>query len=396
MKKPTSSLVYRTFVSLIMLFTLTSLWGQAPLDKDVLIVSCRTGTLLIDGIEIGKIEAEDVTRQKLSYGEHYLQVRVENEKINMTLVVDSSLKSIVKVGCGNAEQSSSKAIRVLNKRVNLTGLIVNEAEENLIAFDKGDEIVINFSILNKKGTGSVLLKNYETGTELYKKESVSSITDGRIKIPMKGVYQLSMSTDALFGKDAEIFLDRIPGPASSVDFNTTPKKVYDTISTEVLNTKVRVYSTTNINNSNRTILTINLPKNTNYWVYWVGVGQESMQKMREFASSISNIGSTFTANPLVKFGLKLIPSLPMFNSSATVDYRFLDNANSQLFMNKQGYRQYTFRNATNITTDYALINGNISDLVLAFNNDHISIGNDVEVKVVAFSVRSRIVIDSDN
>ncbi len=68
MKKPASSLVYRTFVSLIMLFTLTSLWGQAPLDKDVLIVSCRTGTLLIDGIEIGKIEAEDVTRQKLSYG----------------------------------------------------------------------------------------------------------------------------------------------------------------------------------------------------------------------------------------------------------------------------------------------------------------------------------------
>ena len=378
MKKPASSLVYRTFVSLIMLFTLTSLWGQAPLDKDVLIVSCRTGTLLIDGIEIGKIEAEDVTRQKLSYGEHYLQVRVENEKINMTLVVDSSLKSIVKVGCGNAEQSSSKAIRVLNKRVNLTGSIVNEAEENLIAFDKGDEIVINFSILNKKGTGSVLLKNYETGTELYKKESVNSITDGRIKIPMKGVYQLSMSTDALFGKDAEIFLDRIPGPTSSVDFNTTPKKVYDTISTEVLNTQVRAYSV-NSGRSNKTLLTINLPKNTSYWVYWIGVGQESMEKMRIFASTVSKASSLISLNPLVMFGLKLIPSLPMMNATATLDDR--------------SYRQYAFRSATNVTTDYALIKEYASDLILAFNNNSSLNGHDVEVKVVAFSVRSKIAVE---
>ncbi|OJW32165.1 MAG: hypothetical protein BGO54_17295 [Sphingobacteriales bacterium 46-32] len=392
MKKPASSLVYRTFVSLIMLFTLTSLWGQAPLDKDVLIVSCRTGTLLIDGIEIGKIEAEDVTRQKLSYGEHYLQVRVENEKINMTLVVDSSLKSIVKVGCGNAEQSSSKAIRVLNKRVNLTGLIVNEAEENLIAFDKGDEIVINFSILNKKGTGSVLLKNYETGTELYKKESVNSITDGRIKIPMKGVYQLSMSTDALFGKDAEIFLDRIPGPTSSVDFNTTPKKVYDTISTEVLNTQVRAYSV-NSGRSNKTLLTINLPKNTSYWVYWIGVGQESMEKMRNFASTVSKASSLISLNPLVMFGLKLIPSLPMMNATATLDYRFVDNINSQLFLNDRSYRQYAFRSATNVTTDYALIKEYASDLILAFNNNSSLNGHDVEVKVVAFSVRSKIAVE---
>lgn len=392
MKKPASSLVYRTFVSLIMLFTLTSLWGQAPLDKDVLIVSCRTGTLLIDGIEIGKIEAEDVTRQKLSYGEHYLQVRVENEKINMTLVVDSSLKSIVKVGCGNAEQSSSKAIRVLNKRVNLTGLIVNEAEENLIAFDKGDEIVINFSILNKKGTGSVLLKNYETGTELYKKESVNSITDGRIKIPMKGVYQLSMSTDALFGKDAEIFLDRIPGPTSSVDFNTTPKKVYDTISTEVLNTQVRAYSV-NSGRSNKTLLTINLPKNTSYWVYWIGVGQESMEKMRNFASTVSKASSLISLNPLVMFGLKLIPSLPMMNATATLDYRFVDNINSQLFLNDRSYRKYAFKSATNVTTDYALVNEYASDLILAFNNNSSFNGHDVEVKVVAFSVSHRYLAD---
>ncbi|MBP7556362.1 MAG: hypothetical protein KA821_08865 [Chitinophagaceae bacterium] len=392
MKKPKSSLAYRAIISLTMLITQTNLWGQAPLDKDVLIVSCRTGTLLIDGIEIGKIEADDVTRQKLSYGEHYLQVRGEQEKVNMTLIVDSSLKSIVKVGCGNAEQSSSKAIRVLNKRINLSGLIVNEAEENLIAFDKGDEIVINFSILNKKGTGSVLLKNYETGTELYKKESVNSNTDGRIKIPMRGVYQLSLSTDALFGKDAEIVLDRIPGPASSVEFNTTPKKVYDTISTEVLNTQVRAYSI-NSGRSNKTLVTINLPKNTSYWVYWIGVGQESMEKMRSFASTVSKASSLISLNPLVMFGLKLIPSLPMMNATATLDYRFVDNINSQFFYNGRPYRQYAFRSATNVTTDYALVNEYASDLVLAFNNNSSFNGHDVEVKVVAFSVSYRYLVD---
>lgn len=393
MKKPIPSMALWAFISLLLVIINTDIAAQAPLEKDVLIVSCRTGTLLIDGIEIGRIESDDASRQKLTYGEHYLQVRSENEKINLTISVDSSLKGIIKMGCSTSDEALAKKIRVLNKKINLSGLIINETEDNLISFDKGDEVVINYSILNKKGTGTILIKNYETGTEIYKKENVSNIIDGRIKIPTRGVYQLSLSTEALFGKDAEVTIDRIPGQGSSVDFNTTPKKVYDTTSIEVLNTKVRVYSTTNVSNSNRTILTINLPKNTSYWVYWIGVGQESMEKMREFASGISNIGSTFTLNPLVKFGFKLIPSLPMFHSSATVDYRFLDNANSQLFMSKQGYRRYTFRNATNITTDYALVNGYTPDLVLAFNNDHISIGNDVEVKVVAFSVESRMTID---
>jgi hypothetical protein len=106
----------------------------------------------------------------------------------------------------------------------------------------------------------------------------------------------------------------------------------------------------------------------------------------EIASAIASIGTALSPNPLVKFGMRLIPELPMFNSTATVSYRFVDTKNGQDFVNKQAYQFYTFKHADNISADYSLVKSYSPDLVLALNNEHMSEGRDVEIKVVAFMV----------
>jgi hypothetical protein len=244
--------------------------------------------------------------------------------------------------------------------------------------------------LNKKGNVTISLTEYSSRREIYKKERVGSVENEKIKIQAKGVYYFTLYTDALFGKSAKLTVDRIPSPESSPTFNTTVNTVYDTTSIEVLNTNTRVYSTTNPEHSNKTAISINLPKNTTYWTYWIGVGQEAKDIMKNFVSTLSQAGSFFSLNPLVLFGMNLIPNLPMLNTPSTINYKFTDAKNGQLFTLGQAYTYYTFKHADNITVDYSLVKGNFSDLVLAMSNESTITGQNVEVRVVAFTVRSKL------
>jgi hypothetical protein len=115
--------------------------------------------------------------------------------------------------------------------------------------------------------------------------------------------------------------------------------------------------------------------------------------MKSFASTLSSAGPLLSTNPLVLFGMKLIPSLPMLNSTSTVNYQFMDTRNSQAFVNGLAYSFYTFKHAKNISTDYSLINGKLPDLVLSMENESTFTGQDVEVRVVAFIITSKYVLD---
>ena len=175
--------------------------------------------------------------------------------------------------------------------------------------DYNDELLINSAILNKKGNATIFITSYETGSEIYRKKSFNSIVDEKIKMPKKGIYCVNLYTDALFGKSARLSIHRIPALTSSDSFRTTTRRVYDTRHTEVLNITVRVYSIGNLDHTNTTAVKLNLPANTAYWVYWIGVGQASREKMKSYISTVSETGKYFTSNPLILFGLKLIPSL---------------------------------------------------------------------------------------
>lgn len=357
---------------------------------NVVIVPCKPGTLIIDGTPIKQVEEDDAVRQTLSFGEHYLQLKGISEKINLTVKIDKDFKEVIKLGCATQMQS---IIHLINKEVDLAGAFSSSTDQNLITLDQDDTLSLSCSILNKKGDATISITDYTSGRVIYQKMNFNKIDNEKISIPGKGIYNVNLYTDALFGKTAKLVIDRIPSPKSNSNFKTQAKQIYDTTAVEVLHTYIRVYSTTNLDHINRTAIKINLPQNTSYWTYWIGVDQEAQQKMKDFINDITKVGKYFTTNPLTLFGLKLIPSLPMMNAPATINYQFMDSKNSQAFLNRNPYRYFNFKYGTNITTDYSLVNVKAPDLVLGFSNESTMNGRNVEVRVVAFIIKAKIVMD---
>lgn len=381
----------KIILAFIFLFPFIYFYGQTSTEATILIVACRSGTLIIDGNPVGTIEADDASKQTLSFGEHYLQLKTATQKFSLTITIDQNSKGITKIGCET--ESKIQGSRLIDKEVSLSGALGSDLEENVIGLDKDDEIILNCAVLNKKGNVTISLTEYSTRREIYRKERVNTVENDKIKIPSKGVYYFTLYTEALFGKSAKITVDRVASPNSSPRFNTSVKTVYDTTSLEVLNTIARVYSATNLEHPNKTTVRINLPENTTYWAYWLGVGQEAQDNMKDFITTLSENGSFFTSNPLVLLGMQLIPALPILNTPSTIDYRFTDSRNGQLFTNKQAYNYYTFKHANNITTDYSVIKNNFPDLVLSMNNESTMTGHNVGIRVVAFTVTSKLILE---
>ncbi|PZR23746.1 MAG: hypothetical protein DI535_23325 [Citrobacter freundii] len=367
--------------------------AQFNAEKEFLLISCKAGTLVIDGVEIGRIEAEDALKQKLGYGEHYLQVKTTAEKVNQTITVDSLTKSIIRIGCEQIGKSSSNtAQRLFSKQISLTGLIAAETDENLFAMDSGDELILNCEVLNKKGSVNIMIQELDRKTVIYQKERVNVVTNEKIRIPARGVYQLTLQTQALLGKDVQVTLDRMPGANSDPDFNTTVRKVYDTIPNPFLTTRGRVYSTTN-SRPNKTIVPIQLPPNTDYWVYWIGLGEQSSNELKKMTDGLVSISKAFNPDPVTYFGLKLISELPMMKTPSTVNFYFMDTRNANAFM--QGQQSYAYNDlptGTHIYNAYNAQNIKKNDLKLVLANDSYHTGVDFELRAVAFTIKSRYVI----
>jgi hypothetical protein len=361
----------------------------AQTDKEFLVIPCESGTLIIDGKSIGIIEANDVSRQTLSFGDHYIQLKTNTDKINLSVAINETTKNIIKIGC--EKSGNINGVRLIDKQLSLAGLL-SDTEENIIGLDRDDEIVVNSFIVNKKGTATIFISEINNGNEIYRNENFKILENEKIKITSKGIYKIVLYTDALFGKEAKLTIDRIPSKNSTSDFNTNPKIVFDTTYIEVLKTQARVYSAGNLNHPNKTAISINLPANTSYWTYWIGVDQEAQERMKEFTNNLSPAISKFSANPLVLYGMKLLPSLPIMNTPSTVNYKFMDTQGANNYISGQAYSYYKFKYADNVSTDYSLIKATSPDLVLAMENNSSLTGYNVEIRVLAFVIKSKLVL----
>jgi hypothetical protein len=371
-------------------------------EKEIVIIACQKGDLYLDGTLLFSLDADDAKKHLLPFGEHYLQLKTTDGKYNKTVKVDNPTKEIIKLGCTDAGDNLEKftvgakpPVVLFDKQINLTGAISTEVDYNPVALDAGDEVEINCEVLSKKGTANLTVISYSSNAEIYKKESFNIIRGQKIKIPKKGIYVFSVSTPALFSKNVKLKVLRFPALQSDPAFNTQVNVVYDTSAVEVVKTVARVYSTTNLSNSNKTTIKINLPSGTRYWVYWIGVGQTSRETMKAFTQNLGNAVKLISPDPLTLFGLKVIGSLPVLNATSTVSYYFMDSQNANLFRAGQGFRNLNFKHASNIATDYSISNTIHPDIVLGMWNNSTLYGEDVEVRVTAFVVNSKLVYDAE-
>ena len=74
----------KTFLIGLSIFSSSISLGQAR-DTAILFVPCKSGELIIDGISKGFKEANDVHREQLTFGDHYIQLKADNEKFGIIL-----------------------------------------------------------------------------------------------------------------------------------------------------------------------------------------------------------------------------------------------------------------------------------------------------------------------
>ncbi|MEJ0105194.1 MAG: hypothetical protein WDO19_22715 [Bacteroidota bacterium] len=64
-------------------------------DTTLLIIPCKSGELIIDGYTKGRIDAEDAHPEKFSFGDHYIQLKTEEGKLNSAIKVSEALTSTI-------------------------------------------------------------------------------------------------------------------------------------------------------------------------------------------------------------------------------------------------------------------------------------------------------------
>lgn len=404
---------------MILFFSFFLLIGfvQGQNKGTILIITNNDATIVVDGDEIGKTTANSPTKFEITEGEHYLQAKcIINGKIieeNKILEIISNQQKVIKfdfeqTNSINKEQSHSEGIN--SNEITVANLNfyapVLEDEIYYYAFAPGDEIIVDIEITEKRGNLNIEISEYPN-TVKYTANNFREKKDIRLKVNKKSIYRFSVSATALIMKDCKMTIKRIPNSQETNNFNTNVRlkeqvdTIYstqvnqvlvnrDTIYQELINRKFRVHSQSNLDNTFKTFVDLKIPKDTQYWIYWLGVDQESVQEMKKLAESVSEL-SSFVPNPIAAFGLGLITELPMLNTTATINYRFMDLDNKNIFINSDQYSYYTFKEGNNVTSDYAKIEMNNTpnngNLYMCYWNESDFNGRDITLQVGVFKFK---------
>jgi hypothetical protein len=381
----------RAIYTLYILISL-SLPAFSQQKTNVLVMSNKEGKLFVDAVEFSPIKANEATKVILDEGEHIIQVKTQSETQSKTINCTDGKQKVITFEFSSLEPApavnNSKFQIVADTELDLPGSLSQQGWLNkYYAFDEGDEISFSLKVLNKKGTINIYFYSYPDNALVFSKQTEQEVADQKITIPQRGVYRFSFATNHIINRSAKFTIKRYLNSETARVFNTSVRIKYDTTYQEVLNSQVRVYSIRNENNPNRTTVRINLPENTSYWVYWIGVGQESMNAMKSFAEQLSKGAAGLAGNPIYALGFGLISKLPMFNSTATIGYRFSDHSNSVNFLYGRPYSYYTFKEGNAVTTDYSVVKTVSKDVNFCLWNNEKWNGHDVQIKVGAFIIR---------
>lgn len=315
-----------------------------------------------------------------------------------------------------------KAIDVTEQTIKIGG---GKEEEILIGFAKGDQIVFNFSEINRKELKEVEILAYPSQSK-FSDFKTSKVENKRISVAEQGVYIFRFKNSSLGGRICKIRIQRIPADASTLSFNTAVQWVtkqdttwhtytkdvltgYDTTYQQktrkervssvqreelILDKNQRVHSTTNSNGS-RTFVFFTLPVNQQSnnkttqvvsWAYWIGVDEEgnaAWQKNVQAMKSVVTKGSALFTSPLGALAMGAVAELLTPKLGEDVQYSIADAQNKDLFMAGKAYRGWDHGKGVagyKKFTDPSICQGTY---FICMRNDNIMQGIDANVKVVA-------------
>lgn len=251
-------------------------------------------------------------------------------------------------------------------------------------FEEGDQIVFNFSEVDKKELKEIEIIEFPASSK-FSDFKTSKIENKTINVNAKAVYKFRFYNSSLGGRICKIKIQRIPSDEKRKGFNCAVKWVtqqdttwnsytkevlsgYDTLRIQktrkvleleekveeiVLDKTERVHSVTN-NNGNKSTVFFVLPQNIQNeyesktvvaWAYWVGVGEESnkawQQNKKVIVGAVKGVAGLYLS-PLGSLALGTVTNLMLPTIGENVGYSLVDETNKNLFYAGQQYKGFDF------------------------------------------------------
>ncbi len=275
-------------------------------------------------------------------------------------------------------------------------------------FESGDKVLINFEMAS--GAEIKLFTVYEVrGNVIFQKFKTSAINT-QLTLNHKQVLGFVINHSGFIGKVYRVHIQRIPAKAEAKMFNTSvvmrpsydtvfsvsQAKVfagYDTIFDPILNQKTRVHSLTSINlQPNRVVIPINLPPNTDFYTFWIGVGDEGQKSYNEAAKmaskSLTGVAGFLPGyGPLIAYAVNGALALSIHNQGDNVLYWITtEKEDAEKFMADK--EEFKFFKSGNIVQELGKVNSpnKNKNYYLCLKNDNIRDGIDVDIKIIAVSI----------
>ncbi|MBA7522308.1 hypothetical protein ES705_14426 [subsurface metagenome] len=264
-----------------------------------------------------------------------------------------------------------KSVYALNP-VDVTDMIFNigggSEKSFCFKFATGDTIVINASVTKGNDISEISVIQWPTSIKFQAIE-IQNIENKKIFVPKTSVYTIKLKNTATFkSKTYQINIKRRPSNEDLVMFNTAVEwdTLYDTtyvadveevllgvdtIPEEIVNTQVKVGS--QLSGDYRSYIQIDMPEGTDYLAYWIGVGQEANEGLREMTQKLPEAAVALSIiNPVAAFAVGLVPQLFTLSQGQQVDYYFIaDYQNLTNFLSGQAF--YMIKKGEEVITDYA-------------------------------------------
>jgi hypothetical protein len=295
-------------------------------------------------------------------------------------------------------------IDVVEKTIKVGGL---SRETEYYGFAEGDKVIFNLTVENRKDLKDITVSEYPNNVK-FADHTTDKVQNKVLNISRNGVYVFDYYNSNISGRTINVKIQRVPKSESTKFFNTNIKWVNkvdttytakentylvssDTSMVDIIDSKVRVHSQTNMDNPNKTIVDFTIPTNTIKWTYWIGVGNEGQQAFQQDQANFSKSGTKIigSINPLAGLAFGLI-TMTHANIGENVKYYFMPSwEDAQKFKLGQAFMQ--FKNG-NVVTDFGLMNyatQKNEKYYIGLENDNTMQGIDVNVKILAVVVNNK-------
>jgi len=273
-------------------------------------------------------------------------------------------------------------------------------------FAAGDEIIIDFTTDNKKGTQQIEVTEFASKSVVYSNREFKTLDGIKIKVPKTAVYKFEFFTNHIFDRQCKINIKRIPSADSTKNFNcnVTWKAVYDTtyaitegkrkVSSKyqpvTLQTPIDFFVNSGSNadwkgGKSRVALPIMLPENTVSWYYSFGATRNSdaVQATKSTMKLFGQLTNLVDKTGMLSFGIEALTAPP---GADYCDIYLLDENSRDPFLNKEaGWQGFAEGSRENLMSGIVQVRKccTSKNFYLGIKNPSYTYGIAVMIEVVA-------------